>query len=169
MPSGGHYLDFETQEELQDALAAVGGVLEDIDEESTKSHNLQELCQISNPMMESIQKVATALYMEGKFAESLAVLIMLAQLAPEQPDHWFRMGLAAQDIKDYELALRGYRSALEINPEMIGACLFSYQCYQATGKEIEARKAWDRAQKLADKNPQDPMWLKLLEQHKIAA
>jgi len=73
------------------------------------------------------------------------------EIAPEDPNNHYKLGLIYDFNKDYENAIASYQKAVELNPGHARALNALGRAYMKTGRLSEAREALEAAKK-ADPN-----------------
>ncbi len=168
---GLHYLDSQTHENLLLEFDHASEMLEHIDLSGKIPEQLKSLLQISDEAMLSIFKIAVGAFFEEKSQESLSIFVLLTSLDATDSDYWFRLGIAAQKCGNMDQALEAYGLSKELNPEIIGARLFSAECFLNQKDQDSATNEIDEAKKIISFSDIDPVWLDLLsaleEQEKI--
>ncbi|HEV8052151.1 MAG TPA: hypothetical protein VGP47_06635 [Parachlamydiaceae bacterium] len=132
--------------------------------------NYQTILQIKDTEMEAITKVAIEEFNQGKFDDCMAIFILLTTLRPDIFDYWYRAGIAAQKSALFDLAVKFYNTALELEDNM-GAHLFLIDCYLSLKKVSEARSQLDKAKIISETKEMDEatraLLLKLESQIKV--
>ena len=85
-----------------------------------------------------ILRIAITKFSEECLHESLAIFYFLATVAEEEPDYWYRLGLTAEILGNYDLALQAFNTASNLAPDFIGSHLYAAECYIEVGNRDEA-------------------------------
>lgn len=148
---GKQYLEENVYDSMVDGLDKAETFLDQIDPNIERTEDFQEILHISDETMQAIATIAIAKFEEAQYADCLAIFTMLALLKPVNPDYWFRAGIAAQYLKQEDLAIKNYSIATEVDPQLIGAYLFAAECYHQKGMRDEAIAQRNSAkEKMAD-------------------
>ena len=105
--------------------------------------------------MDTLSTVALAKYDETAYAESLSIYNLLSTLAPDNFDHWFRVGITAQKCENYDLALKAYGITTYFVPERLESRIFSSECYLAQGHMADAEAEYEEARIIMDALPME--------------
>ncbi|MBA2729055.1 MAG: hypothetical protein H0U49_12895 [Parachlamydiaceae bacterium] len=159
---GLRYIESSQYETLLSELDNSSKILELFDPVKEITVKLQNMLQISDKMMDAINEIAKAAFKEDRTQGSLSLLVFLTTLDPTDADYWFRMGIAAQKCEDIDLALQAYSIALDMDAEIIGARVFSAECYLIQGNQEFAMNEISEAKKIIEHTQVDAMWLDLL-------
>lgn len=159
---GKENLNPDEYQAMIDELLQIGDKINGMSFDSLPEVNLQTLFNISAPTMRAIFKVATAQFVNGRLDNCSALFMMLTALNPGHPEYWLRSGMAAHQSNNIDLALRSYRSATELDPQMVAAPLLLADCYLRLGNKDEAKEAFNKAKSLASSQEIDPAWKDLL-------
>lgn len=149
--------------QMLEELSQIGDKVNAINLDSPPEENFQTLFNISNSTMGGIFKVAAFKFASGEFDSCLSIFMLLSTLNPGNAEYWFRLGMAAQQSKNLDLALRAYRVAAELDPQLIGAELLTADCFLRQGKREEAQGAYKAAKKIEKSSQIDPDWKELLD------
>lgn len=159
---GARYLSGSKYEALSSEFHHALKILEDFNPSNEIPIKLQKLLEISNDGIDSLYEIATGAFAEGRNNECLAVFVLLTTLNQTNSEYWFRMGIAAQRCGNVDLALRAYPICVEIDPNLIGARLFSAECRLISGNIEGARNELSEANKIKADSEVDPIWLEFL-------
>lgn len=124
----------------------------------------QTLLHISDEMMDAALKLAQDKYEEENYPVSMSLFTLLTAFAPGTEEYWFRLGIAAQKSGQYSIALNAYHAACEINPQLVGAKLFSIECLLRENQRDEAMKLFFEIKSSTDRHPLEPIWQDFLNQ-----
>jgi tetratricopeptide (TPR) repeat protein len=117
--------------------------------------NLMTTLGLDSDNMEAIAHLGAATYDEGLYPDCQALYVLLSTLHPENHDYWYRLGIAAQQNEQFELALRAYAASILLDPDSPAAHLFSAQCYLELGMKGDAQVEFLEAKRLAESLPED--------------
>jgi tetratricopeptide (TPR) repeat protein len=159
---GERYLSAEENGQLLSDFANAAKYFAAMHLAESSDKNLQELIHISDDSMKSIVQMALAKFTEERFADCLALFSLLSILNPAYSEYWYRLGIAAQKCGNYDLALRAYHGALQLDPHLIGAKLFTAECLIELKRFDEAKSEIAEAKKMANEQKVDQMWIDLI-------
>ncbi|MBS0654334.1 MAG: hypothetical protein JSR46_01025 [Verrucomicrobia bacterium] len=162
LTEGARYLTREANQTLQSDLSHAAAQLEGIEREKTSSMNLQAITKISDASMKAITDMAIAKFTEERFQDCLCLFSFLTILDPGYSEYWLRLGIAAQQCENYEMASRAYAAALELDPGSISAHLFAAECFVKCVLLDKAKAELAAAKKIAESSTVDQTWLDLL-------
>jgi tetratricopeptide (TPR) repeat protein len=161
---GEQHLDKVEFEQMEKELSQIPEILDRMDLKEELKVNFKTLFNLSDSVMGSILKIAIAEFDHEEYEESLSIFCLLATLDSGNANYWLELGIASQKFHNYELALRSYEVAIGLNPKLIGAKLFSVECYLQINKPEEAKGALKEAKQLAETTEFEPEWLFLLQE-----
>lgn len=161
---GMRFLDKAVYEILLSDLESAGGKISQLTAKDLTSLPLWECLDIKVSSMNALMTLAKGTFAEQRFHDSLALCTLLLTLAPDEADYWFHAGMAAQQIEDYEFAVKAYEAAIALDDALVGPRIFLTECLFVTGRYSEAEEAFSKAKELADKGEKDPLWQALLPQ-----
>jgi len=164
LSTGRDYLDPDANHEMQKTLSQIPEVIEKIDLDQEYTDSFQKLLGVSDGVMKSIVQIAQAQFEEEKFENCLSLFVVLSILAPENFDYWFRLGIAAQKAQKNDLALRAYRQAIDLNPKLVLALLFSVECYLSMDLSEQAKATLAEANRIAETTEIEGAWRPLLQE-----
>lgn len=159
---GSRYLSEKENDKLISELSKVKKNLDKIGIKDITETMLQPLAKISDESIYSIYQIAQAKFLEEENVECLALFSFLCHLNPDNAENWFRLGVAAQQNENFEMASRAYAAALMIDPKHVGAKIFSAECFAERNLYPEAKKELAAAKKLIKDVKTDQMWVDLL-------
>lgn len=145
---GGEYLDEEKFQEMNVQFQQMRSDLEKMDVKGDIPDNLQIFFQLSDSFLDSIFKIGQTKFKEGDYEQSQACFALLNLFSPQNYDYHYRAGIAAQKTEQYDLALKSYAEVLLLNPEHIGAKLFSAECYFALDQPEKAKDQIEEAKNI---------------------
>lgn len=102
--------------------------------------NLNDLLKLSQQTLDRIFEAGCKKYSESDYLKSLALFVFLSTVCQNNPEYWFRLGIAAQKSDFLELALRAYRNTIQLNFSNALARLFAAECLITLG-DVDAAKA----------------------------
>lgn len=158
------YLDEDHFNHLQASILRLPSIIEKLDLSKERKGNFLEDLMISEDTLASINLIATNKFNENNFADSLSLFILLSMIVPSIEDYWFRAGIAAHQCENFNLAVKLYASANEVNPNLIGARLFASECYFRNGAKEEAKLEFEEARKIKESNGLDSDWSELFNE-----
>ncbi|MBA2368791.1 MAG: hypothetical protein H0V82_07185 [Candidatus Protochlamydia sp.] len=159
---GSRYLSDEVNQMLISELLASTEKLERIGIQETGEKNLQALTKISDISMKAIEGIAMEKFQQEEFTDCVALFCLMNTLNSGVPEHWLRMGVAAQMNDNIELALKAYAAALALDPNCIEAKLFTVECLIDRKLFDEAKAEVSAAEEIINNNEFDHMWLDML-------
>lgn len=117
---------------------------------------------ISSISLDSIAYMAVEKFKEEKYFDALALYLLLLSLMPNSFECYYRAGITAQKLKEYNLAIKLYQSAISIKQEQLGPKIFMLTCYSIIEQFHEAKKLY---QEIIEKTHTDRLneWKTLLE------
>lgn len=160
---GRKYLDRESYELLITEIYEAQDALIEFDTSSGLTQDIHELLHISDESLMAISKIALNKFEEISYNECLAYFMTLALLSSSNPDFWLRAGIAAQYLKDYDLAIRNYGNATSLDPNLIPAYLFAAECFYHKNMKDEAFHQRDIAREKMNGLPSEASWDELIE------
>jgi tetratricopeptide (TPR) repeat protein len=113
---------------------------------------------ITKPVMDSINSLALEMLNNAKTKEAVALFSLLSVLDPSWYRHWFYLGVAEQEEKQYDEAIKAYDKANEIVDNDPKAHLLAAECYLAKSDSYQARQHLDAANAIIQKQPNNPDW-----------
>lgn len=161
--NGSSYINGEIYLQLLNEFLSIDDTIDHLDLAADLSGDLQTIFNISDPVMEAILQMAIAKFQEEDYQDSLALLSLLTTLKSSSDDYWFRLGIAAQKSHKFELALKAYDIAIELNPELIGARLFSIECYLHKDDHETASTRLQAVKELTNTIELEEVWQKFLK------
>jgi Flp pilus assembly protein TadD len=105
---------------------------------SLEDSTLSNVLTISDEALALILHIGVMKFTEHNFADALSIFALLTTFKGNDPEYWYRLGLSAQQMGLYDLAVRAYQTTSELAPEFIGANIFAAQCYIEINKDNEA-------------------------------
>lgn len=156
---GAKFIEKNLFQEMSNQFEKMKRLLKEEDFNQEINENIQSHFQISNEVLIGIQEIGIAQFLAKEFSLSASIFVLLTILNPEKFEYWYRLGIAAQKSGDYNLALKAYMAALELNGELIGARIFSIECYLRINAPEKAREILLETKKINLESE----WLSLLE------
>lgn len=158
-----HYLSPEMCKQMENEFLGIEEEIEKINFNELPEENYQTLFKISDAVMDGILTIAIEKYKEQEYPLSLAIFTLLTSLNAGNYDYWYRLGITAQKCENYQLALKAYEIALDISPDLIGALLFSSECYIRLDQKDTAKQYFIKAKEIASSTQElDEMWKSLI-------
>jgi tetratricopeptide (TPR) repeat protein len=158
---GLHYLTKEKYEALEQNLAAAAETLKTIDPHTQTTQNFQEVLGINDHTLEDCIFIANEKFNTNHFADALALSILIVSLAAENARYWYRAAIAAQNALRYDLAIKIYITAIDIDPTLYEAWFFIAICYLSQGLYSQAAEAFEKAKEIAQGIKLEDSWQKL--------
>ncbi len=159
---GASYLDSEIYKVMVDQLEDIPKYLEQMDLLQPPKENLYTNLHISESTLQAINSVGVSKYDEGKFDSSLSIFCLLSTLDHENEVWLYRLGISAAQMEKWDQALKAFTYSLYLNPSLIGARIFSAECYIRLGKAVEAKEEINEAKRLIELSSSDTIWLEVL-------
>lgn len=126
-------------------------ILNAIEIPQLQQSNFKTHMHISDATMDGISDFALKKFEEGKLAESLALYSLLTALHPENDFYWYRFALLSHQSANLDQALLAYAVTSFLNPLLLGARVFSAECYLEKGMRDDALEELKEAYKIAEK------------------
>lgn len=161
--NGTQYLDGEHYRAMLEQFDSIDELIEKMNFEQDMSEDVGEFFNFDSNVAESILDIAVIKFQDEEYRTSLSLLVLLSLLNPEYYDIWFRQGISAQKCENYDLALKAYQKALQLKPDLIGAILFSVDCYLEKDLPEDAKSELLRAKLLSEEVEVDEKWLSFLK------
>jgi tetratricopeptide (TPR) repeat protein len=159
---GLNYMEKEEHLTLLAEIASIRSRLDALDLSTSDDSKLREAVAVSDDARASILKVGIAKFKEENFSDSLAIFTLLSTLKSDDPDYWYRLGIAAQRNGQYELAMRAYAACADLAPEFLGARIFSVQCCLKIDRHDEALAGLAEAKNILKISGAEAEWGKLI-------
>jgi tetratricopeptide (TPR) repeat protein len=119
--------------------------------------DLKSTLNISDETIKYIFDLAVIKYDKNQIESALILLILISTLTDDS-DYWYRAGIAAQSCNQQELALKFYTQAMEDNPELVGAKIFSIECHIKLGFKTEALELYNEFKRDSSSQNLDEKW-----------
>jgi tetratricopeptide (TPR) repeat protein len=95
----------------------------------------------------------------GDFATAIREFTILSRLLPEVPEVHSNLGVAYYFHKQRREALAAFEKALQLNPDLVAALIFSGIAHYDLSKPAQATKLLERAARLSPADPLAHTWL----------
>ena len=155
---GKSYLNDEENQALLIALDQMRDQLEKLDLRSLDDSSFRKALAISEDVHSLILGMGITAFTRELFSDSLSIFAFLSLIDPENPEYWYRLGLAAQQLEQYKLAIQAYAATANLAPEFIGVHIFSAQCYLKTGQRSAAQVEFAAAKEIEKKVGVEKDW-----------
>lgn len=159
---GPTYVEEEKYQELIDQFAHIAGHLNKLDFSKPLREKLHTLLHISDSTIETILKIALTKYNEMQFEASLSLFSLLTCLNFQNELYWYLLGIAASQLEQLDLALEAFAYAIYLNADLLGARIFSAECYLRQDKMSDAKAELEEAKKIVKGTSPEQIWLDLL-------
>ena len=159
--SGAEYLSKEHYQQMLRSFNLINDKLSKVDLEQNLPDDIKEFLEVEETLLEAIYGIVENKFKEADYSTALSCLALLSALDPLNINYWYSEGIVAQKCSLYPLALIAYSRALELDASLIGAWLFSSQCYLEEGQEENAKEALERGKNL---NAHEQGWGELILQ-----
>jgi len=138
---------------------------------SIENLDLREFLEISDETLQALYDFAVAQFNEGFLLESLSLLILISQFISDNPDIWYRLGMIAHHLENYDLAIRAYQEAIVLNSALVGAQLLLIECLLIENRTEEAQAKLKDMKNYFDSKTIESTWQKVWVQldQKLAA
>lgn len=117
---------------------------------------------VKQETLDAIFQIAIAKFEEHQYEKTLSLFVLLTLFKSDDYDYWYRTGIAAQQCENYALAIEAYGFATILNPESLGAYLFSAECNLKLNQREEAKHQYEEAEKIARNIPMEENWRLIL-------
>lgn len=155
---GLEYLGVDASQSILSALEEISNRLHAIDPEHINETTLSEALSCSDEVNSSIFKIGIEKYSQGLINDAIAIFTFLTLVASDEPDYWYRLGILLQQEGEFERALRVYKIASNIDPELIGPCLFAAECYLNLGEMEQAEESFALAKNIKETQEIQEEW-----------
>jgi tetratricopeptide (TPR) repeat protein len=169
--STGHsYIEHERFVQIEEEFKEAYQIIADPDF-SIESLDLRESLDISDQTLQALYDFAVAQFDEGLVLESLSLLILISQFIFDNPDIWYRLGIIAHQLENYDLAIRAYQGAIALNSALVGARLWLIECLLIENRTQEAQEKLKDMKNYFDAKAIESSWQKIwmLLDQKLAA
>lgn len=143
---GPKYMKKQQFETLQEEFINTKNKLETLDPNTIDTMAFQELHCISETSREVLVLFAIDFFKESKFSDCLSICTLLILLHPENSNYWLRAAMAAHQNGNMSLAIKNYKSAVEIDSSLLTAHLLEVDCYLKLELYEEAKAEYIIAQ-----------------------
>lgn len=144
-------LSSEENERLLTDLNSIVEKLNQIQLETSPDDQIDTLLSISDLSCNALIKLGATKYAENNLSSSLAIFVLLASFYPYDAEYWFRIGMIAQEMENFDLAFRAYENASNCDPDFIGPSLFAAQCHLTQKNIDKAREKYLEAKQIAER------------------
>lgn len=158
---GENHLDNKEKQSLLESLVRGLENASKVDSKIVADVNIQEIMKIENDSLQSIVKIANALYLNGQYMDCYALYFLLTFLKPEISEFWFRCGIAAQSAKNYVLAYQAYAAASEIDPNHLATRLLNAECHIRCNNFDRALAEFEASKLISEFGELDPELIEL--------
>lgn len=156
------YIEEDLYEQMLSQLSNISDYVDQIDFTQPVEESFYNLFHISKSTMQTIFEIGLAKYNEEEFDASLSIFYLLSILDRDNADYWYRLGVVSLEIEKLAQALQAFAFTIYLNPNLMGARIFSAQCYIKL-KEIEDAKAeLAEIKKNSAKISSEPIWRELI-------
>lgn len=155
---GKSLLSEEEWEALSKDLNQAARRLAEIDEDIDLDESLYSVLGFSHNGIRAIQKLMQIKYKEKNFNDVLALNALLTTLCPEIPEFWLYLGIAYQEMENYQRALMAYAYCHIIDVENIPAWVFSAECYINEMLLDDAEVELNEAKRLIEQYHCEEVW-----------
>lgn len=164
----------ELTEKIEVAMQILVGESENLLSKEAHHQLLEELINLSkinsedikismsDSALDSILEIAIVKFSQNQYDDCLALLSLLTIVSPGIGDYWLRLGISAQKLGQYDLALRAYEAADELDPELIEAKLLSIECCIQLKFFSQAERKLEQVKIFSSKVKIDSTWLELI-------
>jgi tetratricopeptide (TPR) repeat protein len=115
--------------------------------------SFKKLLGINEDIMNAIYTIGIEKFNEKDFNSSLSLFAFLTALNSANTDYLFRLGICSQKNENFDLALKAYEAALDLDPELLAAMLFASDCCLAKKDQGQAAYYLKRAKEVAENQP----------------
>ena len=143
--SGERYLEKEAFNRLSLSLEEIDRKIRQLDLKNITDESLKNALSIPEGSAESLLKIGVDKFSEGLLKECFDVFSFLTLVCPDEPEYWYRMGLVALKDEQYELAIRSFHVASELDKGFLEPHIFSTECYLDLKDYINARHELNEA------------------------
>ncbi|MBA3238343.1 MAG: hypothetical protein H0T62_08385 [Parachlamydiaceae bacterium] len=156
------HIEEDKYEEMVIQLLNIADYIEQIDFSKPIEESFYSLFHISPSTMQSMFQIGIAKYNEEEFESSLSIFYLISSLDQTNADYWYRLGIIAIQIEKLNLALQGFAYAIFYNRDLMGARIFSAQCYLKLGEIEDAKAELTEIKKNSAKISSEPIWRELI-------
>lgn len=94
---------------------------------------LNDLLKLSKKTLDCIFEAGCKKYSDAEYLKSLALFVFLCTVNQNNPEYWFRLGIAAQKSDFIDLAMQAYQNSIQLTPSTVLARLFAAECLITLG------------------------------------
>lgn len=155
---GQRYLSETEYAALLQEIKQMGFRLKSLDVKNLDEERLKSVYDFSPECLNSILKIGVAKFNEGLLPECQSVLTFLTTIKADEPEYEYRLGLVAQKSGQYDIAVRAYEAATNLDPQLIEAHIFAAQCYLNIQQRDNAIKELDKAKNILKSTKVEQDW-----------
>ncbi|MBA2369511.1 MAG: hypothetical protein H0V82_10885 [Candidatus Protochlamydia sp.] len=164
MDEGSQVLEKEEYDDLLKSLVHINSNLDSLEPKHLNDESLQAALKIPDTCGRFILKIGVDKYSQGLVDESIALFLLLTIVNPDEPDYWFRLGLAAKKNQNYSLALNALATTTELAPEFIGAHIYAAHCHLKMYSKENALAEFAIAKEIQEKTQIEEKWLQSMNE-----
>lgn len=155
---GERYLGLNDYTVVQQSFNEAIKILDTDDLKKIQLESIGKTLSISSVTTDAIFKIALDKFDEKAFPAALSLITLLAVFYPDNFEYWYRSGIISQLLENYDYALKAYAIAYALNEKLIGARVFSTECYLKLGQTQEAIAELKEAQRMAEEQDLPKEW-----------
>lgn len=159
---GQEYLTQEEHSTLLENLEQLRRQLDALEFSELGEETLRKAYAIPPEGLDLILKIGTEKFNQGKLNDSVAIFTFLSTLNPDDADYPYRLGIVAQKNEQYDQALQAYKTALALNPQLVGAHLFSAVCHFNCKRNEDVLKEVTEAKNILKTTDNKEEWPQLI-------
>lgn len=156
------YIEENSYDEMMSQLSNISTYVDTIDFSQPIEESFSNLFHISQTTMKTIFEIGLTKYNEEEFNSSLSIFYLLSTLDRDNADYWYRLGIVSLEIENLAQALQAFAFTLFINPDLLGARIFSAQCYLKLKEIDDAKAELAEIKKNSAKISSEPIWRELI-------
>ncbi|MBA3237112.1 MAG: hypothetical protein H0T62_02025 [Parachlamydiaceae bacterium] len=156
------YLEKEESQEMITQILGIPLYIDQVDFNKPLKESLSTFLHISDSVMLSIFKIGIAKYNEMAYEASFSIFFLLSSLDHANEEGWYRLGIVAVHLEKINLALQAFAYAIYLNADLLGARLFSAQCYIKLGEVESAKAEITEVKNIIGRSSPEPIWIELL-------
>jgi hypothetical protein len=157
------YLNPEEYKDMVAQLSKIPLYIKQVDFSQPLKSSLYSLLHLTTLTMQAILKVGLGKYNENDYQSSFAIFALLSSLDYANNEYWYRLGITANKIGEINLALQAFAYALFLKQNLLGARIFSAECYLKLNQIEDVKAELLEAKKIMERNsPPDQIWLDLI-------
>lgn len=140
-------------EQLEAQMDQLGEGLVAMADNPDETRSPRQLCSISDETMKVFNRAAEDLYVHQEYDKSAAVYSFLTFIEPNETGYWIGCGNSDYFLKNYDLALQSYESAIELAPNVPDFYFYRAHCYKELGQVSKSLECIDQALQIIDQDP----------------